>query len=459
MRYIRTLAQRAYATAQSTPAGPVHLNFPFREPLTPEVLDTQAWPAQDKRDRSAWAGRPDDIPYVQVNHNTQIHADPTTLTRIVKLITNRPRGLIIVGAQSSFEFIEAVVQLARYLGYPVLADPLSLLRCGPHEQDTIITGYDAFLRLTTFTNSVEPELILRFGAMPTAKPLLLYLQQYGYIEQIVVDEPGGWEEPTQLASHVIHAQPALFCQDLLATYQQQTDTIRTNNSWLKLWQQVDIITQEVLETEIQQFESLFEGRIFRELSTLLPEQANLYVSNSMPVRDLDTFFWKNTHAIRVLGNRGANGIDGIISSALGTAAADPQTPTVLVIGDLAFLHDLNGLLAAHLHHLHLTVILVNNDGGGIFSFLPQAAYPEHFEQLFGTPTHLQFEPAVKMYGGTFCHIHNWSEFRHAVQNSLNTQGLHVIEVPTERTSNVTMHRKLWPAVDRALQELNINNRF
>ena len=173
----------------------------------------------------------------------------------------------------------------------------------------------------------------------------------------------------------------------------------------------------------------------------------------MPVRDLDTFFWSGEQRIRFLGNRGANGIDGIVSSALGASAAAAQhEPTVLVLGDLSFFHDLNGLLAARLHQLDLTIVLINNDGGGIFSFLPQAMYPDHFEQLFGTPTGLDFRLAVEMYGGQFEKVTSWEQFRKAVSRSLNTGGLHVLEVPTERTSNAKMHRQLWEALGKTLEE-------
>jgi 2-succinyl-5-enolpyruvyl-6-hydroxy-3-cyclohexene-1-carboxylate synthase len=176
----------------------------------------------------------------------------------------------------------------------------------------------------------------------------------------------------------------------------------------------------------------------------------------MPVRDLDTFFWCNRRNICILGNRGANGIDGMVSSALGASAAASVSgnnePTVLVIGDLSFFHDLNGLLAAHLHRLNLVIVLINNDGGGIFSFLPQAAYPEHFEQLFGTPTGLDFRPAVQMYGGTFQRSETWEAFCNAMTQGMRAGGLHVVEVRTERASNVSMHRQLWKVVEEALHK-------
>jgi 2-succinyl-5-enolpyruvyl-6-hydroxy-3-cyclohexene-1-carboxylate synthase len=174
------------------------------------------------------------------------------------------------------------------------------------------------------------------------------------------------------------------------------------------------------------------------------------------VRDLDTFFCSPRQSIRILGNRGANGIDGVVSSALGASAGlGQEKPAVLVLGDLSFFHDLNGLLAARLHGLNLTIVLINNDGGGIFSFLPQAAYPEHFEQLFGTPTGLDFRPAVQMYGGQYQKVADWEQFRKSVQRGITAGGLHVIEVQTERASNVSMHRKLWEIVEQVLKEHGI----
>jgi 2-succinyl-5-enolpyruvyl-6-hydroxy-3-cyclohexene-1-carboxylate synthase len=246
---------------------------------------------------------------------------------------------------------------------------------------------------------------------------------------------------------LIHVDPVAFCQDFLKMLVNCPVDRNTQQDapscWLTTWQQQDQLVRETLQAKLQKFEPLFEGRVFSELADLLLEGTNLFVSNSMPVRDLDSFFWGSQQYVRILGNRGASGIDGIISTALGVSAASGKDePTVLVIGDLSFFHDLNGLLAAHLHHLNLTIVLINNDGGGIFSFLPQANYPEHFEQLFGTPMGLDFHPVVQMYGGRFQRIATWEEFRQAITNSLTNGGLHVIEVPTERTSNVEMHRQL-----------------
>ncbi len=193
--------------------------------------------------------------------------------------------------------------------------------------------------------------------------------------------------------------------------------------------------------------------MFAELAALLPAGALLYAGNSMPIRDMDTFFPGGERAIRLLANRGANGIDGVVSSALGAAAAE-LGPTVLGIGDLSFYHDSNGLLAAMQHHLNLTIILLNNDGGGIFSFLPQAGDPEHFETLFGTPHGLDFRPLAQMYGAHYERVADWETFRAAVLRGIAAGGLHIVEVPTERARNVTLHREIWQAVSRNLLNLS-----
>ena len=453
-RYIRTTADRSVAATQAIPAGPVHLNFPFREPLTPEPIPEQSLPPVEQRDLIAWQGRPGNAPYIEVHDAPPGAPENATIGNVLRMVGEAQRGLIIVGPNDDPTLIEPLVRLAQRLGFPILADPLSHLRCGVYNQSMVLTSYDAFLRIDSFVESVQPELIIRFGAMPTSKPLLFYLKRYASSPLVVIDGNSGWEEPTQLASQLIHTNPTALCQKLCnALEQHQTDEERllvASQAWLSLWQDADIITQQALLNTIYDFKEIFEGRVFSELTNLLQDGTTLYIGSSMPVRDLDTFFWSSKQHIRIIGNRGANGIDGVISSALGASAVVDHEPTVLVLGDLSFFHDLNGLLAARLHRLNLTIILINNHGGGIFSFLPQAAYPEHFEQLFGTPTGLDFRLVVEMYGGQFHRVDNWESFRKAVNQGLHSSGLDVIEIPTERVSNVKMHRQLWEVAQKAI---------
>jgi 2-succinyl-5-enolpyruvyl-6-hydroxy-3-cyclohexene-1-carboxylate synthase len=464
LRYIRTIACRAFAQALAVPAGPVHLNMPFREPLTSAPIAGQPLPPVHERESLAWQGRPDNLPYTHVSEAEMFPAPTPVIATLAAQIASTPRGLMIIGPQTDSELAEPLLQLAREAGYPILADPLSQLRDMANVDNAVLCSYDAFLRDERFCIQYKPQLILRFGAMPVAKPVLLYAKRYATTcAQIVIDGQGGWDEPTQLASQVIHADPATFCQQLgeaLGELEQTQQVCEERATWAEAWRKADRVTRQALTAAIADFPELFEGRVFTELAELLPTGALLYAGNSMPIRDMDTLFWPQ-QLLTCLGNRGANGIDGVVSSALGASAAgvfmEPGTqgPAVLVIGDLSFFHDLNGLLAARLHGLNLVIVLVNNNGGGIFSFLPQATYPEHFEQLFGTPTGLDFRPVVEMYGGTFQRISNWEGFRSALQAGLAEGGLRVIEVPTERASNVTMHRQLWRAVARALQQADL----
>ncbi|MBL8057899.1 MAG: 2-succinyl-5-enolpyruvyl-6-hydroxy-3-cyclohexene-1-carboxylic-acid synthase [Anaerolineales bacterium] len=437
LRYVRTVAGRALALAQEAPAGAVHLNFPFREPLIPAPPDT---PAEDV---ARAAGRP----YAVVSPGRRA-PEPAAVAQLAAELAGIERGLIVAGPQTDPDFPAALAALAEALQYPILADPLSQVRCGPHPRLHVLDAYDACLRDPATVATLPPEVILRLGAMPTSKPALQYLQKYPEARQILIDPGGEWQDPPRLAAQVLQADPVLACAALTAALPRG---VRAGGSpWLARWRALDACARAAIAQQVAAFAEPFEGRVFAELAGCLPEGATLFASSSMPVRDLDTFFPGSGKAVRFLANRGANGIDGVVSSALGAAAAGPG-PLVLVIGDVALYHDLNGLLAARRHGLSATVILINNDGGGIFSFLPQAAHPDNFELLFGTPHGLDFRPAAELYGAAFHRPADWAAFRAAVQAGLAGSGLTLIEVRTQRDANVTQHRAVWKAVAAALR--------
>lgn len=450
LRYIRAQAARAAATARAIPAGPVQLNMPFREPLVPK-LEHEGHENDASHENS---NERNTYPQVAVADAFVSLIDPLVIERLAEQLVATRQGVIIVGPHQHGGLPAEVLTLAELLGYPILADPLSWLRGFADEQ--IITSYDAFLRDPAFVRAAAPEIILRFGAMPTAKPVLQYLQQYAGCPLIVVGVENTWDEPTQLASEIVRGSPVQISVALTATARAIMEEAprREPNAWLARWRAANRATIDALRAGIAEFSDPFEGRVFTELAELLPEPATLFVGNSMPVRDCDTFFW-GAPGVGIMGNRGANGIDGIISTALGVSAGQPDHPVVLVIGDLSFYHDMNGLLAAKLHKLNLTIVLVNNDGGGIFSFLPQADHPDHFEQLFGTPTGLDFAPAVAMYGGRFTRATDWAQFREAVTQGITRGGLHVVEVRSDRVRNVAQHRALWQRVHAALSERGV----
>jgi 2-succinyl-5-enolpyruvyl-6-hydroxy-3-cyclohexene-1-carboxylate synthase len=437
--YVRTVASRAVSESLADPAGPVHLNFPFREPLVPLPADP---PIAD-------AARPDNRPYADVKPGLR-RADPSTVRALAADLSSIERGLIVCGPQTDPAFPAAVARLAAALGYPILADPLSQVRCGPHARQNVISAYDAFLRDAGLADRAAPQVILRFGASPTSKPLVQYMQQYAGVRQVLVDS-SGWNDPTLLVSDVIHADAARFCEDLSGYLNGHNPD--SGQPWLSMWIETDRRARSAITEQLASFDDLFEGTVFTELAALLPDGAALHASSSMPVRDMDSFFPGSDRSIHFLSNRGANGIDGVISSALGAGAANGESggPLALVIGDLAFYHDMNGLMAAKLHHLNATIVLINNNGGGIFSFLPQAAYPDHFEQLFGTPHGLDFRLAAELYGAQYTCAADWDSFRRAVSQGLASGGLNIVEVQTDRERNVRQHRAVWQAVASVLR--------
>ncbi len=438
LRYARTMACRAVGAAQQAPAGVVHFNMSFREPLMPLPVEIST----EEADREAFWGREDGKPFVSITPEVRV-PDASAIAALAKDLGGIERGLIVAGMQNDASFPRAVTELARVLGYPILADPLSGVRCGEFDRANVMDAYDAFLRDVEMVKELAPQVTLRFGGILTSKPVLQYLQAYPTHRQILVDD-AGWNEPAQLASEMIRADATLFCDALMAKV-----TARTESAWLERWRGINADAGRAVNAKIASYVEPFEGRVFTELAELLPDDTICFASSSMPVRDMDTFFPSKEKQLRFLSNRGANGIDGVVSTALGAGAAG-QGRLVLVIGDIAFFHDMNGLLAAKLHALDALIVLVNNDGGGIFSFLPQAAYPKHFERLFGTPHGLEFEHAAQLYEAKFCDAADWEMFRAVVRKGLEGKGLHIVQVRTNREPNVTMHRAIWKAVHDAL---------
>jgi 2-succinyl-5-enolpyruvyl-6-hydroxy-3-cyclohexene-1-carboxylate synthase len=425
VRLLGTLAARAVATARADPAGPVHLNWPFREPLVPA--------------RGPAASRT--VPRVA---NPELAPSSALIDELDDAVEAAPRGLIVAGPlDAETPLADAAFELAERLGYPVLADALSGLR---REHPLVVETFDAFLRDTTTWPDLEPRLVIRLGAYPTSKPLQQFLEAQLQARRVVVD-PGGWRDPTNAATDVLHVDPRLLCAALAARVAPIGP-----GPWARTWQRINAAARRTIDAHLASQTQLFEGKVLAGLAELLPPDAIVFAGNSMPVRDLDTFLPKANRPLRCLSNRGANGIDGVVSSALGASAAGVG-PVVLAIGDVSFYHDLNGLLAARKHELDLLVVLLNNDGGGIFSFLPQAeagVEPGEFELLFGTPHGLDFRTFVEAYGGRFDRIDSWSRFESSVRDGLAAGGLRVVEVPTERARNVAQHREVWRAVSHAL---------
>ena len=420
--HYRSAAVRAVAQARGRPPGPVHLNVPLTEPLAPDAEEG----AVTARSGLAREGR-GDRPLTEVVE-PRLEAHPATVSRVAELLSECSRGVILAGRNSDGRLAAPVAALARAHGFPILAEPTSQLRCGAHELEQVVASYDLIFR--DLPGVLAPDLVIRVGDMVTSKAVRTWLQ-YSEARQVVFDPDGGWNEPTSIADMVVRVDPVPLFESLAEQHEPPGD-----RGWLDAWR----ATNQAAELEVDTFlkelgAELFEPRVHRDLSALLPEGSTVYVASSMPIRDLETFLPVTGRSLRFLANRGANGIDGLVSSGFGAAATAPGRTFVLT-GDVGLYHDMNGLLAASRLGVDATVVVMNNGGGGIFDFLPIARHREGYEELFGTPTGLDLEQVAGVYGLRFTRVGRYPD----LPGALAEPGL--VEIPLDRARNVELHRAL-----------------
>ncbi len=434
--YATATAARAAAVALTAPMGPVHLNLPFREPLLDASTIDQPF-----------AGR-DNVPVIE--RPGPLPPSAETVDRLVSLLTGR-RGLIVCGPDAGGLPAGAIVALARVLGWPVVADPVSGLRAGTHALDLVIDTVDTLVREETFTAEAVPDVVLRFGAAPTSKPFDQWLASLDDLTNVLVDPgaPGlsGWRDPDLRTAMVVPADEAAVCAVLIEALPSKA---AAEPGWAESWCDANAAARDALREAIEALDEPFEGRLALDLAAALPDGATLVAGNSMPVRDLDSFFPATGRAIRVTGTRGASGIDGVTSTAAGAAAAG-QGPAVLFTGDISFLHDSNGLWPMAQYDLNVTVVLPNNDGGGIFHFLPQRTQAaDRFEAWWGTPHGLDLRHAVELHRGRHTLLEA-GDSTEAIAAAIARPGLDVLELRTERDRNVELHRDVWAHATAAVR--------
>jgi len=414
LRSLAVSAGRAIAETTGTPAGPVHLNIPFRKPLQPEHPPAQnADSADPKRD---------DLGTLAVTQGRPT-LEEAQLEAVAATVSAASRGLLVCGpAEPGAVDPDAIAALSDATGFPILADPLSGLRFGAHVEDcTVLGGYDSYL---PSSDCPDPDLVLRFGASPTSKSLRTHLEHTD-ARQLLVDPAGEWREERYRASELLRTDASwLACA--LAERRSEAERARPYADQLA---DLEASYRELLETALESSQP-FEGSVVAEALASAPADATIFVSNSSPVRDLDRYALPRKTPLTVLGNRGASGIDGITSTALGAGSAS-EDPLVLVTGDLAFYHDMNGLLAVERCELDATIVLLNNDGGGIFHRLPIAEFDSTFRTWFETPHGLEFSPVGELYGLEYCRVESMAAFAEAYRASLDSSGTQLLEVPTD----------------------------
>jgi 2-succinyl-5-enolpyruvyl-6-hydroxy-3-cyclohexene-1-carboxylate synthase len=419
----RSVACRAFAAAAGDPRpGPVHLNVSWRDPLGPEPRPDDVTATSP----AALDGR-GDRPLTRVEGGAV--APPEAVGELASRIGTHPRGIIVAGRQPDSALAEPLAALARVSGYPILAEPTSQLRLGPHDRGMVITQYGAIAALAPA--ALTPELVIRFGDLPTSKPLRQWLAALE-ADQWVIGGRYGWHEPTRIAATMIRAPEPGFATDVAAWVPEGAD-----NAWATSWLAAEGAAAAAVEEELARLDEPTEPAAHAALGRLYADGELVYTASSMPIRDQETFVPVGPASVRFLCNRGANGIDGLVSSGIGAASATGR-PAWIVTGDLGLFHDMNALATLRHADAPVRIVVLNNDGGGIFEFLPQAGQVDRdeFEALLGTPIGLRLDRAAALY-----------DLRHERVTDLTRLGeltaeTALIEIPVDRATNVSLHAQV-----------------
>ena len=451
-RYWRSLASRAWAEATGPPAGPIHLNLAFTDPLVP--LDPSSLEAEDRPRPSddptpgrdlrlpgePAEGRPGGAPWTAAPSGVRAAA-PEDVAALADAVRASPRGLLVAGWGADLD-PAAVDAFVAASGWPVLADPLSGARRGP----AAISTYDGLLRAPRFAAGHRPDLVVRFGGAPTTKALTAWLDPS--VRQVLVDPAAGWLDPGRSASLRLTADPSVLLAATAALLEARGPG-PAPGPWLQEWLEAERLARETIDGLLEEWTEPFEGRVARDMVAWMPDGGTLVVGSSMPVRDVDAFA-RPRDGLRLVANRGLSGIDGFVATALGVAAAGDE-PVAALCGDLTLLHDASSLLGAAGRQRGAVLVVCDNDGGGIFSFLPQARLPaELFEPLFGTPHGLDLTALAAAARVPWRVVEKAADLVPALDAALAGGGTQLVLVRGDRAANLARHRALTEAVTAAV---------
>ena len=431
--YPRQVARKAYMKAMDTKKGPVHINVPLFEPLVPELSRNHFEAGRSsfkvvKPNYSSVFGFGNRNNLTHINNVIDVDHNNDSTKEINNLLERYERILILAGPQIDIDEAEMIRSFGEALQAPILADPLSNVRgCGTSE--VVISTYDALLAGQSLWHELKPDCVIQFGQIVVSKRVQQMIASWTDVEYIEVNPTMDSMNPT--GKTTMHVQSSIDVFTHLYGKNNNSDT------YLNIWRRLDQAGKKQLSLAIDE-PHCFEGRTIRELQKQIPEEGQIFVANSMTIRDFDYFWFSGESKAVLYGNRGVNGIDGTISTALGLAVNG--RPTYLVTGDLSLFHDLNGLAVAKTHNLNLTIILHNNDGGGIFEYLPQKG-TKHFDYLFSTSQGLDYSGAAKLYGCGYTKIFNPDELSSVLAKIGQESGVHIIEIPTNREYSRELHKK------------------
>jgi len=441
LKYLRQTLSHAVNTALWPHSGPVHINAPFKDPLEPTV---------DKRCQAfvKSVNFADFFNHLSPQPDYRTLISPIASQSLQTELSNFKKGIIVVGqyqcvkAEDAQAFVHAIANISKALQWPVLADAHNSLRNFSEELPLLISNYDIVLRNPEVAEELIPEAVLSVGPLPTSKVLRKWLSSQNAKTWVLEENPVNVDDLHRNATH-LHLSAETFANLL-------SQTSNASSDYASLWRNADTEVQHLLSAKLKQTDELFEGKWAYELSQLLPENANIFISSSMPVRDFEFFWQPNNQKILTYFNRGANGIDGTLSSALGVAHGN-LNPTVLVTGDLALLYDTDGFLINNHFQGHLTILLINNNGGRIFENLPVAAHDVSFEKFFATPQFISFKNICTTYNVDYQLLESWEMLEDALKTFPN-KGIRLLELPTDSKRDVP-HRKAL--LNEVSQQLNL----
>lgn len=416
LRYFRQTAVQAWERSLYPQAGPVHLNLPFRDPLAPLLEATAADLASQFDPEDFFAG---------IGQNSQlIHHSSFILHPLEEWQCDR--GIIIAGVaqpQHPREYCHAIATLAKTLKFPVLAEGLSPVRNYAQLNPYLISTYDSILRHQQVASQLKPEVVIQIGELPTSKELRSWLD-LTQAKRWIIEESDDNLDP--LHGKTTHLRISI--EQLADIYRR----VKSPSVYLQMWYNAEAKVRKAIDSVMADTEDLFEGKAAWLLSKTLPPGTPLFIANSMPVRDVEFFWTPNDSTVQPFFNRGANGIDGTLSTALGVAHR--QQSSVMLTGDLALLHDTNGFLIGKKFQGHLTIVLINNNGGGIFENLPISKFDPPFEEFFATPQKINFAHLCQTYDVEHELITSWQQLEQRL-NPLPSRGIRVLELQTNRKAD------------------------
>jgi 2-succinyl-5-enolpyruvyl-6-hydroxy-3-cyclohexene-1-carboxylate synthase len=441
--HLQKIAIKAYRISLLEDRGPVHLNFPFRKPLEP-------FSYTDKVGKRIFRTKPQII----AQYNSQISSPKLEkskdFNRIVSQLTESEKGIILVGPiEYDEKLIKKIKELSNLLKYPIFADGISQLRFNVNKKDNfLISNFNSIFASQKFASERNPEIILQFGRTPTSSKIETFLEETNAV-RYTIDSYGDKHDPSKNAKSTFAIKPISFCEILILQLKEENFK-RQKTNWLKDFIRAEEISEKIKSRIIDKAKFPSEPSIINEVIKLIPAGSNLLIGNSLPVRDLDNFISKSSKRIAIYFNRGASGIDGITSTALGIASR--KKPTILITGDLSFLHDINSLATAVKYSIPITIIVINNNGGGIFESLPIANRVKYFNKFFITPHNLDLGQIVKSFGINYQLVTTRRNLQQQLKNAMNKNLPSVIEIQTDAVKSVELRTKIISEVKKQLDK-------